>query len=772
MPGVGSVVSVRELVGQCKSARAGFVVGFFAICVALAGCNALSTALDDNRAPDPKHPVPDVIDKVRDIDLLPRFPKETDTAENAAGRTRPIVYNGTTVAPNRGTSNGVEAAAVGDGFELNFENAPVTTVAKVILGDILGLGYTIDSRVQGTVTLSSGRPIPKADVLFVLENALRTSGVVMVRDSSGSGYRLISAADGVGNGNIDRSASAEPGFGISAVPLQHTSAATLMKLVESFAMKPGMVRADTGRNILLLQGNGAERRAAMETVLNFDVDWMRGQSVGVYPVQNSTPEALITELEKILDSGEGGLSQNLVKFQVVGRMNAILVVAKKPELMKVAASWISRLDNSSIAATGVKVYRVRYGEARQMARLLNDVFLGRSASNLDSATNQIAPGSGVSTQSSTERLGLANQSSGFGRPQSMNLGGTQPPALGGSGGDIAQRDRGGIDGASAPGGGPSQGGQSILQNVRIIPDTVNNTLLIYANQESYRLIERTLRQIDRPQLQVAIDATIAEVTLNDTLNYGVQFFLNKRNDGGSVINTIGSAVIERTFPGFNFLVGSANEPKVILDALHSVTGVKVLSTPSIVVVDNQPATLLVGDQVPVSTGTATVLTTNNTVVNTIDYRNTGIILRVVPRINVNGKVLLDIEQEISNVVPGTNATLTPTVSQRKVKSSISVANGQTVLLAGLISETQNKSRGGIPLLDQLPSYLGDAFSHQNNTTARTELIIFIRPKIIQDSVDASFVAEELRSKMKGRIGQVQPAGSPASRALQVRPQPD
>jgi general secretion pathway protein D len=202
---------------------------------------------------------------------------------------------------------------------------------------------------------------------------------------------------------------------------------------------------------------------------------------------------------------------------------------------------------------------------------------------------------------------------------------------------------------------------------------------------------------------------------------------------------------------------------VILDALHRVTNVKVLSNPSLVVVDNQPATLQVGDQVPVSTGTATVLTTNNTVVNTIDYRNTGIILRVVPRINVNGKVLLEIEQEISNVVPGTGNSLTPTVSQRKVKSSITVATGQTVLLAGLISETQNVNNSGIPLLDQLPGFLGDAFSHKTTGTVRTELIIFIRPQIIRDSVDAHFVAEELRTKMKGRIGAIDPQtprGSP------------
>jgi len=145
-----------------------------------------------------------------------------------------------------------------------------------------------------------------------------------------------------------------------------------------------------------------------------------------------------------------------------------------------------------------------------------------------------------------------------------------------------------------------------------------------------------------------------------------------------------------------------------------------------------------------------VLTTSNTVVNTIDYRNTGIILRVSPRISVNGNVRLDIEQEISNVSAATATSLTPTVSERKVKSSISVATGQTVLLAGLISEQQNGTRTGLPGFDQIP-ILGDAFGFQDKSTARTELIIFIRPQIIRDGSDAHIVAEELRSRLRGTI---------------------
>lgn len=315
------------------------------------------------------------------------------------------------------------------------------------------------------------------------------------------------------------------------------------------------------------------------------------------------------------------------------------------------------------------------------------------------------------------------------------------------------------------GGSPMGGPAAILPGVRITADVSNNALLIYANQENYRIIERTLNQLDRPQLQVAIDATIAEIVLNNSLNYGVQVFLKSedlgmgRNKGSiNLTNIASSAVLQRVLPGFNFLVGTETTPRIILDALQSVTDVKVLSTPSLVVLDNQLATLQVGDQIPVATrSSVAVETANAPVVNNIDYRNTGIILRVIPRININGNVMLDIEQEISNVANTSNAnTLTPTVSQRRVRSSIAVASGQTVLLGGLIAERQERGRSGLPLLDKLGP-IGEILGSNSGSLQRTELIIFIRPQIIRDGVDAHRIAEELRAKLGNRYGTYEPS---------------
>jgi general secretion pathway protein D len=719
--------------------------------LSLSGC--LQTASDVG-SKDP----PDAYDAIRRADLQPRFPQAVANANPSEGAPAPASYFG---SPVEAVVKAPPAPNGAEGFALNFENTPVATVAKVVLGDILNVGYVIDPRAQGTISLSSGRPIAKSDMLFVLENALRVNNLVLVRDVTG--YRILPATDGT-VGAVDRAGGTdpiEPGYGMTVIPVQYVSGSTLVKLMEGFATKPGTIRTDPSGKLLLVLGTGSERQTALDTVRSFDVDWLRGQSVGIYPVSNGAPAPMVAELEKIMDSGESGLGHNLVKFQAIERQNSILVVAAKPELLRMASTWISRLDKSAVANTGVKVYRVKYGDARQLAALLSNMFTGGGGTGLETPANQIAPSSGTTTLSAVDRL--------TGGPRQETPAGNAPPA--------GEQGQGGVEAAGAistagtlgplggGGGGGGAGGNPPLPGVRITADVANNSILVYANEENYRIIERALNQLDRPKLQVAIDVTIAEVTLNHDLSYGVQYFLTNNNHG-SVSFTTGSTIplITPNLPGFNFIAGNVGaNPHIILSALSQYTDVKILSNPSLVVVDNQPASLEVGDQVPISTGSATVLSANNAVVNTINYQNTGIILHILPRVNSNGTVLLDVEQEISAVVNNSvngassatsQTNLTPTISVRKVKSQLSVVNGQTVLLAGLIQETQNIVHNGLPILDQIP-VLGKAFGANDNSIDRTELILFIKPQIIQNGADASVVAEELRSKMRGgTLGQL------------------
>jgi len=771
-------VGVSRLVRLGALANAGLLL--------LGACN--TTYLEQSKD-EPQN----AADIMRAADLRPRYPQPTGTVDTG-GATPPKAFSffGLPVPPAATSqppgSRDVEALApapadptqpsgsqnveggVG-GYTLNFENAPVSQVAKTVLGDILGVGYVVDPRAQGSISLSSGRPVDKKDMLYVLESALSANNLVMVRNASG--YRIAPANEG-GVGAVDEgrgSDSAEPGFGLTVIPLQYVSGATLSKLLEGFATRPGAIRTDPSGKLLIVVGTGSERQSAVDTVRSFDVDWLRGQSVGMYPVQNSTPEPIVGELEKIMDSGDAGFGHGLVKFQPVSRLNSILVVASKPEFLRAAARWIYRLDEPSTSSASVKVYKVRYGDAKQIALLLQRIFVTNGGVSAESPTNEIAPGSGVKAMTAAQRLtgGLPGSSNSLGGSNglgsSSGLGNSTGSAPLGEGGTsrTATAQFGGVPVAAlnselnALGQGGS--GEPQLPNVRITADVPNNSVLIYARPDEYKLVERTLIQLDRPKLQVAVDVTIAEVDLNDQLNYGVQFFLA----GGAVSNTTGGQIpslvnnVSTTTGstttgtglsgGLNIIAGNPASPRVVINALSAITDVKILSNPSLVVVDNGDASFEVGDQVPVTTGSATVLSANNAIVNTVDYVNTGVILHVQPHVNYNGSVLLDIDQLVSTV-PQNNTSLTPTISQREVKSSISVISGQTVLLAGMIQDQQQKSRAGVPILSQLP-YVGAAFGTTGKSQVRTELIMFIRPTIIRDGADAAMVAEELRSKMRG-----------------------
>jgi general secretion pathway protein D len=679
-------------------------------------------------------------DPIWSLDLRPRAAPSGAGGPAAAAPSSPVAYYGSPSAT--GETAAPQPDASGD-YTLDFENTPIAAAAQAVLGDMLKLGYVVDPRAQGTISLSSARPIARKDVLFAFESALKANNLALLRDPVG--YRIVPDGDGL-TGGVDRADSkdgVEAGYGVTVVPVQFVAADTLIKLMDGFSGKSGAVRSDPSGRMLLVVGSGVERQAAVETIRTFDADWLRGQSVGLYPIHNSSPDAIIAELEKITDSSDGGLSHDMVKFQAMGGQNAVLVVAARPALLRSAGRWIERLDNAPPGGAAVKVYRLRYGDAKQIAELLTKTF-GVSGAATDSAASQIAPGSGAAPLTNVDRLTGA-------KPAAAGAATTTSPADASAAaspfGALAAK----FDSAGAEGGA----------TVRITPDIPNNAIVIYAGETMSRTIERAIMQLDRPKLQVAIDVTIAEVTLNDELTYGVQFFF--RNHFASIGNATGTtSEISPTLPGFNFMVGNVASPQLILSALHQYTTVKILSNPSLVVVDNEVATLEVGDQVPVSTGSANVLSANNAVVNTIDYKNTGIILRVLPRVNSNGSVLLDVEQEISSVpnssgASSTTTNLTPTISTRKVKSELSVADHQTVLLAGLISETQNGTGSGVPVLDQLP-IVGAAFANKDKQVQRTELVLFIRPQIIRTGADAATVAEELRAKMGG--GRAGPFGAP------------
>lgn len=755
---------------------AGFTRGCFVASafLALSGCGAANLASVASVSSA------DSMDTVRNTDFSPRFPvasegnsgrpATTRESREPAESTQPFLFPGADVQPERTRERDPEMRSAslqpaafmkGEGVEMNFEGADIQTVAKTLLGDILQLNFVVDPRVQGNVTLASAGPISRKDVLPAFESVLKMQNAAIVR--SGDMVKVVPMAEAGSGGGAIRVGAGEPGFGVSLVPLRYTSASTVAKTAESFMTRPGAIRVVQSRNVLLVQGTTAERQAALDVVSTFDVEWLQNQSVGVYPLKSTSPETMIGELERVFETSDGGLGQGVIRFQPISRMNAVMVVTKNPKLLAQTTQWVRRLDRSDTTGTTLRTFKLKNGKATEVAKILNDIF-GQKSGSGESATKQLAPGvegaharmdaldRGSSSMNGSNGNGVTNASTGS---DSRNAGTIAAAFETFAGRKNADGDTSGTSSGTIPRG--------TFQNLRITADAANNAIVVYSNQEDYRVVERALRDIDRPLMQVAIDATVAEVTLTDELQFGVQAFLTSKdvglgkNNGAVSLLSAGQdaaqgALLQKVAPGLNLLLGSVSQPRVILNALSNITDVKVLSSPSIVALDNQPALLQVGDEVPITTSSAAVLTNAATpIVNTISMRNTGVILKVLPRVHANGSVQLEVDQEISNIVNADKDTLTPTIAQRRVHSTVSVNSGQTVLLAGLISERSQQTKSGIPGLREI-KFLGDVFGNTSSTKTRSEIIIFIKTQVIRNGVDASAVTEEFRDRLQSMRG--------------------
>ncbi|MFN4271937.1 MAG: type II secretion system secretin GspD [Aliihoeflea sp.] len=623
----------------------------------------------------------------------------------------------------------------GEEFEISLENAEIASAARAVLGELLDVTYSIDPRVTGRVSVVTGRPMAADQVLALFESALRSTGVAMVREQDR--LRLMPATDAIGIAELDPGPQIEPGYGVTVLELRHVSPDTIVPLMENFVSRSGMVREDRTRNAIIIQGTASERRSVVEAARSFDQDWLADQSVGIFHVNNSSAAAILPELNRVLDLEEGGRGANMIRVQPIERSNSILVVAKSRDFLQQAGTWIQRLDRMDASASNLRVYQVRHVEAQKLATMINDVFAGVSAAgSIEDPANQFPPESSPTIQEASARA------SAMGRNLDQRMGSGPGSSGGGSFGSGGS--------GFAAGTGSGRGASSVgWDGIRITANVDNNTLLIYARPDQQKLIEQAILALDKPSAQVAIEATIAEVVLTNDLRYGVQFFLRDGNHGSiDLVREVGGQLIDRVLPGFNLIIGPQTSPQVVLDALRGVTEVKVLSSPSVVVVDNRPATLQVGDEVPIVTRTSQSVTDPDApIVNNVEFRNTGVILNVLPRITADGTINLTIEQEISSVTNQQADTLTPTISQRRVNSTVSVASGQTVVLGGLISEQQQRGRDGIPVLGEIP-VVGDAFRKTSNFATRTELIVLIRAQVIRDALDAQHVAEEMRSQLR------------------------
>lgn len=663
----------------------------------------------------------------------------------------------------KGTGNFIEKKVLpprrrtgqeGGSVTLNFVDADIRDVIKTVLGGTLGQNFAVDPKVKGTITLQTSKPIPRSAVLSTLEGALRLNGLTLVR--SASLYRVMpskSAARGASRPRIAGMAgSAGEAYGVEILPLEFAAASEMTKIIEPLVPSGAVIRTDSTRNLLIVGGTKHERETIADIVSIFDVDWLSGMSFALVPLKFAQPAQAITDLERVFGTEKGGSLEGLVRFFPVDRRQSILVISANAGYIERARGWIKRLDVGGEDEKRLYVYTVENARAVELASILSQVFSDKAVSVPSSS---VAPGqrqANLTTRESRFNNSSSNQNTvtanAFGPPLSAAQASpkSSAPRIPTTTGRRATPPSTGNTTARQTSSAAVEGRLPQELTARIIPDDVNNALVIMARPAVWRMIQEALRKLDVVPLQVMIEATIAEVTLNDDLRYGVQSFFSRGSSTFTLSNAASSA-IGSTFPGFSYVYDQGNI-RAILDALDSVTDVRVVSSPQVLVLDNRTAELQVGDQVPVSTQQSVSNTDPDApTVNSVEFRDTGVVLRVTPRVNASGVVNLEIDQEESSAVSTTTSGIdSPTIQQRRLRSTVVVNSGETVALGGLIRDTQTDSVSGIPLLSSIP-ILGKLFSSTVETGRRTELLVLITPRVIRNQEEARAVTRDLRNTL-------------------------
>lgn len=670
---------------------------------------------------------------------------------NGSSRAVPVVDSGTGALIGGSAPKGSPSARPEGNFVLNLASVPLQQAAKTVLGDMVGVNYVVDPRVDGVVSVQTTQPVSKAEALELFQAALAPIGAVLVQSR---GLYRISPADQSATGAIATGPGAnEPavvGNGIRVVPLKYVSATEVARVLEPMMPKGAIVQADDSRSIIAIKGSPAEIDSMLDTISVFDVDVMRGMSFAVVPVKSPQPEKMVEELKAVFGAEKEGPMKGRVRFISNSRLGAILVVSSQPGYLSRAQTWIKRLDARAIGSERqLHVYQVQNRPVAELAAVLQSMFSSemkvvRPTRNVSpksaqaSFSNKTAGGSNQAVAATPDQ-GLGGQQAGMMNRSGAAAAGDNPASGANTDADAALSD------AADPSN--SSTGKDSEPPIKIVADETKNSLLIMANENDFQRVLRVIQGLDVVASQVLIEAVIAEVTLNDQLQYGVQWQLSKGNTPTATFSNIATGGVAAAFPGFNYAFNAASIATT-LSALNSLTHVNVISTPSLMVLDNKTARLQIGDQVPITTQTATsTVTASTAIVNSITMQDTGVILSVTPRINESGRVQLDIEQEVSSVTKTTSSSIdSPTIQQRRVKTTVVVNDGEVLALGGMIQEQKNKTSDQIPILGDIPG-VGAMFSNRSDNVQKTELIILITPRVVRDGAESRLVTEEYRRKM-------------------------
>ena len=495
---------------------------------------------------------------------------------------------------------------------------------------------------------------------------------------------------------------------------------------------PGVIaQADAATGRITLSGTTGQRASARDLLKQFDVNWLRNMSFALFVPQRSDSRLIVPELEKLINAPDAP-TRGLVRLISMEKLNGILAITSQRQYLDDVNRFVEILDREGQNnEPRLFVYRVQNGRSRDLTKTLNNAFGNSSTSSGNDSNSQAIQfeqspdgGNGRERSGSGQGQGEQRQSSA---PPPNNLNSNAPFDIRGE--------------------GETQG----ALKARISSDDTNNAILVYGTPREYALIEDALRKLDILPFQVFIEAAITEVSLTDDLRFGLQWNFSPDNSNGTLTENASGLALVRNVPGFSFAFSPSSTINGVLNTLETKTKVNVVSAPKILVLNNQTAVLQVGDQVPIATQNSTATTDPNApTINSIEYRDTGVILKVTPRVNASGLVLLDVAQEVSdvNTTAARGAGInSPTISTRRISTSVAVQDGEVLALGGLIRNTETKGRVGLPFLSQIP-FIGGLFGRQATGGNKIELIVLLKPRVIRTVDDGRAITDELRAKIK------------------------
>jgi general secretion pathway protein D len=668
------------------------------------------------------------------------------------------------------------SAASNGSATFNFEGESLQAVVKAILGDMLGQNYVIAPGVQGTVTLATPQPVSPAQALALLEQVLSWNNARMVY--ADGRYTIVPADQALAGAVAPRSGGAgnARGYEVRVVPLRFIAANEMKKILEPYARTNAVVATDPTRNIITLGGSRSELENYLRTVQIFDVDWLAGMSVGVFPLETGQATKVVSDLEKVFGEASKTPSAGMFRFMPLEGSNAVMVITPQAAYLDQIRDWLDRIDNAGDTPR-LFSYELKYIKARDLAQRLAEVFgSGGGRNNGNNAGSTLAPGamsgsltsSGIGESGSTLQFGNRSGASGSsfdngGSDSGLGTGSSSGSGsgIGGSGGGLAlsQREEGN--------GAVTLEVEGSRVGVAAVEET--NSLLVRASGTAWRSIRDVIDKLDVMPMQVHIEAQVAEVNLTGDLQYGVNWYFEQavnapftgdatsvigngaglpsaagRNLWGDLAGTVGSGGLGWTFLGKN--------AAAVIQALDEVTDLRILQTPSVFVRNNAEAELKVGTQIPVNSYSVSTGVGVDTY-SQVQYLDTGVILKVRPRVTKDGTVFMEIAQEVSspgaapaNCNTAVSACNVP-INTRFVKTEAAVQSGDTIMLAGLISDSTGDGSSGVPYLSKLP-VIGGLFGSKTQNTDRQEVIVLLTPTIVRNPQEARNLTDEYSQQFR------------------------